>query len=181
MFGVDANYNSGLNLHAYLNEDIILKCFGRELVVKDLSQNKSWHTAIYSRDSSGNLYMCIYNNYTNTFSSVSYINHTDELDLSIQTSIFSGKSEVLQDWDGQIAEFYFTDQHIDFSQESNRNLFVNQLGYVRSLDEPIAQGLIPEPLIYLKFDDPNNLGKNSGTGGDFVVNGSVTQGSDFTL
>lgn len=83
--------------------------------------------------------------------------------------------------DGLVSGVYISTDYIDFSQESNRNLFVNQLGYVRSLDEPIAQGLIPEPLIYLKFDDPSNLGKNSGSGSDFQINGSVTQGSDFSV
>lgn len=73
---------------------------------------------------------------------------------------------------------YFSTSYIDFSQEENRNLFVDQLGYPKDLSKQIADGLIPEPLIYMPFDDPNNLGKNLGTGGDFTVNGTVTQGSD---
>jgi hypothetical protein len=30
----------------------------------------------------------------------------------------------------------------------------------------------------MPFDDPSNLGKNLGTGGDFTVNGTFDQGSD---
>ena len=76
---------------------------------------------------------------------------------------------------------YFTTDYIDFSQESNRNLFVNQLGYPRDLSKEIEAGNIPKPLIYLPFDDTSNLGKNLGTGGDFTVIGNVTPGVDFTI
>lgn len=76
---------------------------------------------------------------------------------------------------------YLANEYIDFSQEANRNLFVNQLGYPRDLREEIEAGTIPTPLIYLPFDDPTNLGKNLGTGGDFTINGTVTQGADFAF
>ena len=76
---------------------------------------------------------------------------------------------------------YFTTNYIDFSQEVNRNKFVNQLGYPRDLTPEIEAGRIPTPLVYLPFDDPTNLGKNLGTGGNFSVVGTVTQGADFSL
>lgn len=84
--------------------------------------------------------------------------------------------------DDEASSVYLTTDYIDFSQEANRNLFVNQLGYVRSLDEPIAKGLIPQPLFYLKFDDTSNLGiDSSGNNNHFTVNGTVTSGSDFSI
>ena len=86
-----------------------------------------------------------------------------------------------KDWAGDLSGMYFTTDYIDFSQESNRNLFVNQLGFPRSLEQPIADGLIPEPLIYLDFSDTSNLGLNKGTGGDFLVVGDVQPGSDFSI
>jgi hypothetical protein len=73
---------------------------------------------------------------------------------------------------------YFSTSYIDFSQESNRNLFVDQLGYPKDLTPAIDAGTIPNPLIYMKFDDTSDLGKNSGTGGNFTVNGTVTAGAD---
>jgi len=85
------------------------------------------------------------------------------------------------DWRGNTSSTYFTTDYIDFSQEANRNLFVNQLGYPRDLQPLIDEGTIPNPLIYLKFDDTDNLGKNNGTGGDFTVNGTVTAGADFKI
>jgi hypothetical protein len=78
----------------------------------------------------------------------------------------------------QASSLYFNTSYIDFSQESNRNLFVDQLGYPKDLTPAIDAGDIPDPLIYMKFDDTSALGTNSGTGGDFTVNGTVTAGAD---
>ena len=80
--------------------------------------------------------------------------------------------------DGDESFLYFTTDYIDFSQEANRNLFVDQLGYPKDLTQAIEDGDIPNPLIYLRFDDPDDLGANSGTGGDFTINGTVTPGED---
>jgi len=74
--------------------------------------------------------------------------------------------------------FYFSTDYIDFSQESNRNKFIDQLGYPKNLSKAIDSGEIPTPLIYMPFDDPNNLGKNLWTWWDFTVNWNVTQWSD---
>ena len=83
-------------------------------------------------------------------------------------------------WDGDLGFLYFNNSYTDFSQEANRNKFVDQLGYPRDLTQQISDGDIPNPLIYMKFDDTAALGTNSGTGGNFTVNGTVTSGADFT-
>jgi len=82
---------------------------------------------------------------------------------------------------GDISSVYMSTDYIDFTQESNRNKFVDQLGYPKDLTPLIDSGDIASPLIYMKFDDTAALGANSGTGGNFTVNGTVTAGSDFTL
>lgn len=90
--------------------------------------------------------------------------------------------ENTQNYSGSLQSCYFINQNIDFSQEANRNLFVDQLGYPKDLSKQIADGLIPQPLFYLPFDDPDDLGKDaSGNDNHFVINGTVTQGSDFSL
>lgn len=80
--------------------------------------------------------------------------------------------------EGNIGSSYLTSQYIDFSQEVNRLKFIDGLGYPLDLAKQIEAGVIPNPLIYLPFNDPSNLGLNLGTGGNFTVNGTVTQGAD---
>ena len=81
-------------------------------------------------------------------------------------------------FEGDVGFLYYDDSYIDFSQEANRNLFVDQLGYPKDLTPAIEAGDITEPLIYMKFDDTSALGTNSGTGGNFTVSGDVHAGSD---
>jgi hypothetical protein len=77
-----------------------------------------------------------------------------------------------------IGFFYGVSSYIDFSQEANRLKFVDAFGFPADLQPAIDAGDIPTPLIHMKFDDTSALGTNSGSGGDFTVNGTVTAGSD---
>ena len=61
--------------------------------------------------------------------------------------------------DGEMSFFYFDDSYTDFSQEANRNKFVDQLGYPKDLTPLIDSGDIPNPLIYMKFDPSVSLGR----------------------
>ncbi len=81
-------------------------------------------------------------------------------------------------WVGSLASIYLSTDYIDFSDEDNRLLFVDGLGYPRDITQAIENGDIPTPLIHMKFDDTDALGTNSGTGGNFTVNGTVTPGAD---
>lgn len=81
-------------------------------------------------------------------------------------------------FDGKLSEFYFTTDYIDFSQEANRLKFRDAFGNPVDLRPQIAAGTLPNPAIYMRFD-PSNFGKNSGTGGDFVVNGTITDGGQL--
>lgn len=80
--------------------------------------------------------------------------------------------------EGNIGSPYLTSQYIDFSQEVNRLKFIDGLGYPLDLAKQIEAGVIPNPIIYLPFNDPSNLGLNLGTGGNLAVNGTISQGSD---
>ena len=122
-----------------------------------------------------------------TLASVTWTTYLNEvLRLSLpDVTIGVGKTDVgtydNNPLSGSVAMCYFTTDYIDFSQEVNRNKFVDKLGYPKDLAKQIEAGVIPSPLIYLPFDDPTNLGKNIGTGGNFTVNGTVTQGADFSI
>ena len=75
--------------------------------------------------------------------------------------------------DGKLSEFYFTTEYIDFSQEANRLKFRDAFGNPVDLTQQIEDAAIPNPAIYMRFD-PASFGTNSGTGGDFTVNGTIT-------
>jgi hypothetical protein len=80
--------------------------------------------------------------------------------------------------DGKLSELYFTTQYIDFSQEANRLLFRDAFGNPTNLPALIAAGTVPNPAIYMRFN-PASWGTNSGTGGDFTVNGSISDGGQL--
>ena len=115
----------------------------------------------------------------NTFSGSGwqYINTNNNAPFSESTVIIGGETTT-HTGDYAISNVYLSTGYTDFSQESNRNLFVDQLGYPKDLTPAIDAGDIAEPLIYMKFDDTSALGTNSGTGGNFTVNGTVTAGAD---
>tara|TARA_R110002124_G_scaffold250928_1_gene416072 strand:- start:11 stop:1333 length:1323 start_codon:yes stop_codon:yes gene_type:complete len=116
-------------------------------------------------------------------STVAYNNGASTLDLwnNGQVAIASGEATQASSAINANVQFvYFTTNYIDFSQEANRNKFVDQLGYPRDLTQQIEDGDIANPQVYMKFDPTVSLGTNSGTGGNFTVNGTVTAGSDFT-
>jgi hypothetical protein len=136
-----------------------------------------WHTAFFSISTSGNSY-CIFDG--TQYSNFEVNSNTIGLGQANRAGINLNTENGVYDDDRsqELGLIYFDDSYIDFSQESNRNLFVDQLGYPKNLTPAIEAGDIAEPLIYMKFDDTSALGTNSGTGGDFTVNGTVTAGAD---
>ena len=78
---------------------------------------------------------------------------------------------------GALSELYFAPgQYLDFSVESNRRKFIDAAGLPVSLG---ADGSTPTgtaPIIYLK-GDYSAFGTNSGSGGNFTVNGALEKAS----
>ena len=81
----------------------------------------------------------------------------------------------------EYAIFYMADEFIDFSDEATRLLFADALGFPVPLQPSIDAGLIPEGLVRMGFEDVGDLGLNSGTGGNFTVNGTVISGADVNV
>jgi len=79
---------------------------------------------------------------------------------------------------GILSEFYFTTEYIDFSQEANRLKFRDAFGNPVDLTQQIEDAAIPNPAIYMRFD-PASFGTNYGTGGNFTVNGTITDGGQL--
>lgn len=111
-----------------------------------------------------------------------YINDTSDLaggstllDVEIdytRTTWGLGASTTPSDYfNGAISELYFTNEYIDFSVKANRRFFIDPSGYPVYLG---ADGSLPTgtaPLVYMR-ERANNCGINSGTGGDFVIQGA---------
>jgi len=83
-----------------------------------------------------------------------------------------------KDFNLTLSVLYISDEAVDFSDEANRLMFVDGLGWPRDLAQGILDGDIPEPLVYLRYEDQTDFGVNSGTGADFVETGSILSGRD---
>jgi hypothetical protein len=81
-------------------------------------------------------------------------------------------------YDGRLSELYFSTQYIDFTLEANRLKFRDAFGNPVDLTQQIEDGAIPTPAIYMRFP-PTAFGTNSGTGGNFTVNGTITDGGQL--
>lgn len=92
-----------------------------------------------------------------------------------------GSSTGGQDFPGAIAMCYIVDSFVDMDDSDIWNIFFDRLDYPRDLTQAIADGDIPTPLVYMKFDDPDDLGFNSGTGGDFTIVGTIEPSLDVGL
>jgi hypothetical protein len=138
----------------------------------------TWYTVLGSIDLN-NAKDHMYLNGSNQTRATTNFNNAYIESSNITQQTIGARNSVREDGlDGDVVVHYFSTDYTDFSQESNRNLFVDQLGYPKDLTPAIEAGTIADPLIYMKFDDTSALGTNSGTGGNFTVNGTVTAGAD---
>lgn len=109
---------------------------------------------------------------TYTNDNIDYASSTDE---AIGATYAAGKSD---EFDGKIGEFYFTTEYIDLSQEANRLKFRDAFGNPTDLPSAITAASVPTPAVYMRFP-PTSFGTNSGTGGDFTVSGTITDGGQL--
>lgn len=131
-----------------------------------------WHHALFSMDSAGSPISHL------------YIDGVDELDEDVHVPSSThdwteagwaiASMETGDEWlEGDLAEFYLhTGEYIDFSVLANRRLFVNADGQPVDLGPACATPTSSAPILCLTFDYQDTFGLNSGTGGDFTVNGS---------
>lgn len=67
---------------------------------------------------------------------------------------------------------------IDFTDEATRLIYSDALGFPTDLQAAIDAGTSPQGIVHMKFDDVDDFGANSGTGGDFTENGTPVAGAD---
>jgi len=108
-----------------------------------------------------------------------YTNDTAAFNLShfMIGGFYASSSPTIQ-FNGRLSEFYFTTDYIDFSQEANRLKFRDAFGNPVNLTQQIEDEAIPNPAIYMRFP-PTAFGTNYGTGGNFTVNGTITDGGQL--
>jgi hypothetical protein len=128
--------------------------------------NNSSNRAVYVN---GTLQTMTYSTYTN-----------DTADLTRNRAVLAARFDGSYGrfLDGQLSEFYFATNYIDFTQEAERLKFRDCFGNPTDLPSAITAQSVPTPAIYMRFP-PTSFGTNSGTGGDFTVNGTITDGGQL--
>ena len=140
----------------------------------------SWHTVLWSMVSNGtSSQRHIYVDGVSA-SNQTWVQTRSTFDLTGGTSGILSDNNGSQNLNGKIAGLYIDQTYTDFSQESNRNKFIDQLGYPIDLGADGSEPTGSSPLVYMKFDNTASFGTNVGTGGNYTVNGAVTSGADFT-
>ena len=104
----------------------------------------------------------------------------DTLGLASSTHVNIGRSNATsgQFLTGEIGNVYFSNEYTDFSQEVNRNKFIDQLGFPADLGADGSNPSGNQPYIYATMPS-SNLGKNAGSGPDFTPVASPIAGEDF--
>lgn len=115
----------------------------------------------------------------NTSATLNVFTFTNDFVNTSSSSNFILRSVFSSAYNNQpISELYFTTDYIDFSQEANRLKFRDAFGNPVDLTQQIEDGAIPNPAIYMRFP-PTAFGTNYGTGGNFTVNGTISDGGQL--
>ena len=176
---------TGLSIQMQINSSNQLIIGGRNVNNVDIFNftstttipNLSWTTILVSIDLTNSSNRWIYFNntyvtgtwsiYTNDFIKFSNLNFTIGTHSGTFTNSYNGSMSLWLD-----------NTYTNFGQESNRLKYIDGLGYPTDLNKKVSDGIVTKPALYLDFNDTSNFGKNSGYGGDFVVNGTITAGAD---
>jgi len=82
---------------------------------------------------------------------------------------------------GDMAEFYYTNEFLDISVESNRRKFISAAGQPVDLGANGSDPTGTQPLIYFRrapADAASTFGTNLGSGGAFSITGTLTNSAD---
>ena len=143
------------------------------LAVNNLLVTGSWFTAMYSTRS-GKQYLYLYKDGDLVGSATNSATYSTPDITTSQNYI--GRLQNEFEHDGQIGCVWFDTTFIDFSQEANRLLFMDDFGYPANVG---ADGSIPtgnSPLVFI--NNNFHLGTNSGTGGNYTPTNAPTAGPD---
>ena len=102
----------------------------------------------------------------------------DTISYTTANDIYIASDNSSQFVPGALSELYVTNEYIDFTLEANRLKFRDAFGNPVDLTQQIEDGAIPNPAIYMRFP-PTAFGTNYGTGGDFSISGTLTDGGQL--
>lgn len=127
-----------------------------------------WYNVLASWDlsaASTNIYVNSVSDKSVTTATNDTIDYTKS-DCSIMTATGFGTKVK-----GSLAELWFTNTYIDFSNATNRQKFIDTNGFPVSLGSDGSTPTGTAPIIYLK-SSASSVGTNSGTGGNFTATGT---------
>ena len=137
----------------------------------------TWNHVLISLDmgNTGNRYVYV-NDVAATVNWVTYVN--SNLDRTSGSLVEVGAVNAGSKLEGKLSNLFVDYTYRDLSVTNNRRLFITADG------QPATGQASLSPILYMPFDGSTaTVGANSGTGGDFTVNGSptvLTQGGPYT-
>jgi len=141
--------------------------------------SSAWHSLLFSRTGSTiTAYLDGVALTINSGSSFDYGGAIQFAQTPVNIGVRNSGSSRTDPMNGQISELYLSSSYIDFSQEANRLKFRDCFGNPVDLSAQITAQSIPTPIVYARFP-PTAFGTNSGTGGDFTVSGTITDGGQL--
>lgn len=105
------------------------------------------------------------------------VNSNANIDYTDTTWLVGSSPGISAYWNGGMAEVYFAPgQYLDLSNSANRLKFRDALGKPASLGLTGSTPTGTAPILYIK-NPASSVNVNSGTGGDFVINGTPSDAS----
>jgi hypothetical protein len=139
----------------------------------------TWYHVCFSVDMSNSANRSVYVNGTSITTTWSTYSNNDLPLADVINLMIDGLSSTLGNTNQTLmSEFYLNNSYVDFTQEANRLKFRDAFGNPVDLTQQIEDAAIPNPAIYMRFP-PTAFGTNSGTGGDFTVNGTISDGGQL--
>jgi hypothetical protein len=160
-FFVERTAGYALRVYARDVDDNVLMDF---ISTGGISSGSKWHHLLASWDSAFGLYHLYLNDEDRYFEISSELGN---IDYTQDAWAVGAETDGSLRFDGAIAELYFIHYYFNFSVEANRRKFITAAKTPAYLG---ADGSTPAsltPILYL----PNGYNVNSGSGGNFTVNG----------
>ena len=154
--GTNASGTTVLNIDS-LAGNLALNTWQHILVSIDLTNSSNRH--IYINGVSQTVTWNTYSNDNIDFTSASY--------LCVGAALYSGGSYSAVK--GRLSNVFLDYTYRDLSVTNNRRLFITEDG------KPADGQASLNPIMYMPLDDPEDIGYNAGTGGDFTVNGVMAR------